>query len=100
MPTSGAGPTPVHEGLVYRQDTIASNVVHQRIARLHRDPEPALWLFHVKHRDDPTALPEFSIQLLGVQASSIRQKTYDVKPPGTNLFKGYITGQMREQQLV
>jgi hypothetical protein len=88
---------PIREGLVYRQDTIASNVVHQRVGRLYPD---RLDLFHVKHQDDEDALPEFTIPLTGVQMSGIRDKTYDVKPPGTNLFKGYITGQMKEQQLV
>lgn len=33
---------PVHEGLLFRQDTIAHNVVHQRWARLFRHPAPAV----------------------------------------------------------
>jgi hypothetical protein len=87
---------PLREGWLLRSDKIVSKVMLHRFARLY---EGRLEIFHVKEKDAPPEM-EHVIPLKGASIQDVQALDADVKPRGSNLFLGYMSGDIKSRSLV
>jgi hypothetical protein len=85
-------PDPSPEAWIYRADFLSTIIYHHRFARLNG---AAIEIYKGDHLQ-----LEHTFQLSHCKLSDIRRTECDVKPPGVNLFKGYVTKQIETKQLV
>jgi hypothetical protein len=86
---------PIREGWVLREDRLVSRVMLHRYARLYAD---RLELFHTKDKDSPEL--EYVLPVKGMSISGVNLTEADVKPKGTNLLIGYMSGDIKTQSMV
>lgn len=88
---------PLREGWLLRADKIVSKVFLHRYARLYED---RLEVFHVKEGGKDSPELEAAVQLAGSKLDAVQQMEVDVKPRGSNLFLGYVSGDIKSKTMV
>jgi hypothetical protein len=94
---------PGSEGWILRSDKIVSKVMLHRFARLYED---RLEIYHLKEAKDKLKeakdIPELEavLKLRGSKITEVQQMEVDIKPRGSNLFLGYVSGDIRSRTVV
>lgn len=87
--------TPLREAWLLRADKIVSKVMLHRYARLYEDK---LQIFHIKEKESPEL--EHVLPLRGCSLRDVQTCEADVKPRGSNLFIGYVSGDIKARTVV